>query len=107
MSRLITSSNSAKVPGDLDALANAARYSRPTPAFNEARTASNDRDVVRLKRCTSIASIAIQFFLSRESLERAIPARNRHLSLQMMPSISTNSAAYLTNYSLTWNTDQY
>src|ERR1700684_4291810 len=54
MSRLITSSNSAKVPADLDALANAARSSRPTPAFNEATTASNDRDVVRLKRCTSI-----------------------------------------------------
>ena len=34
--------------------ANAARSSRPTPAFNEATTTSNDRDVVRLKRCISI-----------------------------------------------------
>src|ERR1700690_4136601 len=48
MPRLITSSNSAKVPGDLDALANAARSSRPTPPSNEDTTASNDRDVVRL-----------------------------------------------------------
>ena len=90
MSRLITSSNSAKVPGDLDALANAARSSRPTPAFNEATTASNDRDVVRLKRCTSTCSeLPLHSFLSRanaRSEARPTPGRNRHRQTTRPPS---------------------
>jgi hypothetical protein len=47
------------VLGDLDTFANAARSSRPTPAFNAATTASNGLEVVMLKRSISILLIGI------------------------------------------------
>src|SRR5580704_14767997 len=53
MFRLITSSNSANVPEDVEALANAARSSCPIPAFRADTTDSNGCDVVRPKRSTS------------------------------------------------------
>jgi hypothetical protein len=59
LSRLITSSNSAKVLSDLDTFANATRSTRPTPAFNAATKASNGLEVVILKRSISILLIGI------------------------------------------------
>src|SRR6202050_3398499 len=64
MFRLITSSNSANVPDDLEALANAARSSCPIPDFKAHTTDSNGLDVVRLKRSTSTFLTGIGSFLS-------------------------------------------
>src|SRR5580700_3607647 len=64
MFRLITSSNAANVPDDLEALANAARSSCPILDFKARATDSNGLDVVRLKRSTSTFLTGIGSFLS-------------------------------------------
>src|SRR5580704_17918647 len=64
MFRLITSSSSANVPDDLEALANAARSNCPILDFKAHTTDSNGLDVVRLKRSTSTFLTGIGWFLS-------------------------------------------
>src|SRR5713101_3824460 len=93
MFRLITSSNSANVPDDLEALANAARSSCPMLDFKAHITDSNGLDVARLKRSTSTfltgIGSSLRLMLALNTCEPT-PGRSRHRQTTPPPSRSSH-----------------